>query len=205
MKRQLEYFTIEGAYGGNQDWFTNIVMHIGGCAAAAACDSCIYFALRKGMDPLYPYDKEHLTIRDYKAFSMKMKPYLKPRKGGVDRLELYIEGVEKYLQDIKEEGVLRMKPLQGDEDAGKAAAALREQIDRGFPVPFLLLQHKEKKEFEDFIWHWFMLTGYEEVQGTLYVTAATYGEAAVLDFAQLWNTGLTPKGGMVLYSIPERQ
>ena len=44
MKKQLDYFEIEGEFGGNQDWFTNVVMHIGGCAAATACDSCIYFA-----------------------------------------------------------------------------------------------------------------------------------------------------------------
>lgn len=34
MKKELDYFTIEGCYGGNQDWFTNLVMHMGGCAAA---------------------------------------------------------------------------------------------------------------------------------------------------------------------------
>ena len=34
MKKELDYFTIEGCYGGNQDWFTNIVMNVGGCGAA---------------------------------------------------------------------------------------------------------------------------------------------------------------------------
>ena len=81
MKKQLDYFEIEGEFGGNQDWFTNVVMHIGGCAAATACDSCIYFAREKGMKHLYPYAPYDLSKRDYKSFSMKMKPYLKPRKG----------------------------------------------------------------------------------------------------------------------------
>ena len=55
MKKELDYFTIEGCYGGNQDWFTNLVMHMGGCAAATACDSCIYFGLQnEKMKPLYP-------------------------------------------------------------------------------------------------------------------------------------------------------
>lgn len=47
MERHLDYFKIEGEYGGNQDWFTNIVMHIGGCGAATACDSCIYLCPAK--------------------------------------------------------------------------------------------------------------------------------------------------------------
>ena len=44
MKQILDYFMIDGEVGGNQDWFRNVVMHIGGCAAATACDCCIYFA-----------------------------------------------------------------------------------------------------------------------------------------------------------------
>lgn len=42
MKQILDYFMIDGEVGGNQDWFRNVVMHIGGCAAATACDCCIY-------------------------------------------------------------------------------------------------------------------------------------------------------------------
>ena len=30
MKKELEYFAIEGAFGGNQDWFSNVVMNMGG-------------------------------------------------------------------------------------------------------------------------------------------------------------------------------
>lgn len=73
MEKLLDYFTIDDEFGGNQDWFTNIVMHIGGCAAATACDSCIYFAKHKGMESLYPYDINHLNKEDYKRFSQIMK------------------------------------------------------------------------------------------------------------------------------------
>ena len=31
MKKELDYFMIDGEFGGNQDWFTNIVMNVGGC------------------------------------------------------------------------------------------------------------------------------------------------------------------------------
>lgn len=44
MKKTLDYFMIEGTLGGNQEWFKNVVMYIGGCAAATACDCCIYLA-----------------------------------------------------------------------------------------------------------------------------------------------------------------
>ena len=35
-KKELDYFTIDGGVGGNQDWFQNVVMYMGGCAAATA-------------------------------------------------------------------------------------------------------------------------------------------------------------------------
>ena len=92
MKQILDYFMIDGEVGGNQDWFRNVVMHIGGCAAATACDCCIYFAKYKGKKNLYPFDAENLSKEDYIQFSMKMKPYLRPRMSGVNKLWMYTEG-----------------------------------------------------------------------------------------------------------------
>ena len=57
---------IDGEFGGNQDWFTNIVMNVGGCGAATACDSCIYLAKYKGMKELYPFDLEQMDKEAYK-------------------------------------------------------------------------------------------------------------------------------------------
>lgn len=203
MKRELDYFEIEGAYGGSQDWFTNVVMHIGGCAAAAACDSCIYFALRGGMPELYPYEICRLTREDYKKFSAKMKPFLRPRRGGVDRLELFMEGFAKYLEEHTSRmgRTLCMEPFHGERPAKEAAEAVRAQIDQGYPVPFLLLKHRDKERFRDFIWHWFLLTGYEQASDGFWVTAATYGAATRLPFTELWETGHEQKGGMILYQL----
>ena len=47
MKRIWSILLIDGAVGGSQEWFTNVVMYIGGCAAATACDCCIYLALQQ--------------------------------------------------------------------------------------------------------------------------------------------------------------
>lgn len=47
MKHELPYFYIGSAYGGNQDWLTDRMMNLGGCAAVTACDSSIYFTRYK--------------------------------------------------------------------------------------------------------------------------------------------------------------
>ena len=202
MKRELDYFTIEGAFGGNQEWFTNVVMNIGGCGAATACDSCIYFARRPGMRQLYPFDRDGLTVKDYKRFSQIMKPYIRPRAGGAKKPQWYVDGLSRYISDVNaREGCdikLQMDILPGDRPYTEAAEKIRQQIDAGYPVPYLMLRHKNQK-FKDFIWHWFLVVGYEEKEDGLEIVTATYGEAARISLRELWDTGHEEKGGLILY------
>lgn len=195
MKRILPYFTIDGAVGGSQNWFTNVVMHIGGCAAATACDSCIYLALRRGMEHLYPYNIHELDRKSYLDFSMKMKPYLRPRVNGVNRLYMFREGFGRYLEDIGEKN-LKMEELSGDESPEAAEQFVREHIDAGMPVPYLMLRHR-KAYYKDFVWHWFLCYGYEERQDGMWIRVATYGEASEFSLRDLWDTGYEEKGGMI--------
>lgn len=202
MKKELDYFTIEGEFGGNQEWFTNVVMNIGGCGAATACDSCIYLGLYRGMKKLYPFDPYNLSKTDYKRFSQIMKPYIRPRAGGVKKLEWYMEGLERYINDANRKNNtdyrVSMEPFSGENTYDDAAAAIKRQIDKELPVPYLMLRHKDQK-FKDFIWHWFLVIGYEEIENDILITAATYGEAVKISLRELWDTGHIEKGGIVLY------
>ena len=204
MKKSLAYFTIGDAYGGNQEWFTNVVMNIGGCGAATACDSCIYFAKYLGMEEWYPYDISHLTREEYKSFSQMMKPYLRPRVGGVKKLEWYIEGLDRYVREINEKRSCKyqitMEEFSGDHTYEEAAVKIKGQIEAGYPVPYLMLKHKDVEQYRDFIWHWFLIVGYEETDTKMWITAATYGEASRLSLKELWDTGYEEKGGFILYS-----
>ncbi|MCI8835228.1 MAG: hypothetical protein HFH24_07625 [Ruminococcus sp.] len=196
MKKELEYFRIEEAYGGDQEWFLDPMMRIGGCAAVTACDSCIYFDLYKGTK-LYPYEKKQLTKKEYRRFGMRMKPYLRPRWSGIDTLEIYMEGFQKYLAD---QGctAIRMLPFSGSRSVSEAKEVVKEQIDRRFPVPCLVLNH-QNRAFKDYEWHWFLLTGYADSKGEDQVKIVTYGGRTWLDFAALWDTGYARKGGLILY------
>lgn len=202
-KKQLDYFSIDGAVGGNQEWYRNLVMYMGGCAAATACDCCIYFALRKGLRNLYPFDIENLNKEDYIQFGMKMKPYLRPRVGGVKKLSMFIEGFGAYLGDLAEEAgnngfMYRMEEFSGKHTAEEAAKAIKGQIEAGFPVPYLMLRHKNP-EYKDFVWHWFLCYGYEEKEEDFIITVATYGEAAAFSLKDFWDTGYEERGGLILY------
>ena len=199
MKRELEHFKIGDSYGGNQDWFRTFMMRLGGCGAETACDSSLYFAIHMGVEGIYPFDKENRSKDDYVDFAHMMEKYLWPRLSGINRLDIFVDGYTKYLND---RGVtcIGMDMLDGSETYENAAAAVMKQIDSGYPVPILNLNHKEKA-FKDYEWHWFLINGYEGTDNILFVKAVTYSGYQWLDFRKLWDTGFANKGGLILYRI----
>lgn len=200
-KAELNHFYIENSYGGNQDWFRSFMMRIGGCAAETACDSSLYFALHKGIDGIYPFDKSNLTKSEYVDFAHMMEKYLWPRMSGVNRTDIFADGYSKYLRD---RGIdcIGMKTFDGSEPYEKAAQVLIDQIDSGYPVPTLILNHKDRA-MKEYVWHWFLINGYEKRGETddLLVKTVTYSEYEWINLRTLWNTGYNNKGGFVLYEI----
>lgn len=210
MKRELDYFYIGESFGGNQDWCRDPMMHLGGCAALTACDICIYLARKKGLTHLYPFDAGQVTKKDYLRFSKLMKPYLRPRSRGVNRTGLYTDGFSRYLSDIGDTRII-FDEFDGTVNVSDAWETVKSQIDDEMPVAYLMLQHRDKS-LADFVWHWFLLVGYEETGEDVMgpeeqknpmrkVKTATYGEGLWLDFDNLWKTGFDEKGGMVLIEI----
>ena len=197
MKVELPYFNIEDSYGGQQDWLPEYMMRIGGCGAVTACDCSIYFELYKNLHGLYPFDAKNISKSDYIKFTSVMKPYLHPRWSGIDKLSIYIDGFEKFLHD-KGENNLELLGWNGDKDFESTHLVLKYQIDNGFPVPCLTLRHKDPT-LEDYVWHWFLLTGYEITNNDWYVKVVTYGEWNWINFDALWDTGYEQKGGLILF------
>ena len=176
-------------------------MNMGGCGAATACDCCIYFARFLGLKELYPFDVDALSIQDYKDFSQIMKPYIRPRVGGVKNPQWFIDGFEKYIQDVNEKTgsqiQIDMDIFDGERNVDEARTFIMEQIDRGMPVPCLLLRHQDVKQFKDYTWHWFLLVGYEDLGEDLKIKTATYGEAEEFSLREMWDTGYEEKGGLI--------
>lgn len=194
MKKDLKYFSINGSYGSSQDWFSNFLMHMGGCAAVTACDSCIYLARTFGMTQLYPYNSDDITKADFVSFGMQMKPYLKPRVGGVSKLSMYQEGFRQYLAD--KQTAITLHGFPGENTPQDAGDFIKKQIDEDILIPYLLLKH-DNPRLKDFVWHWFVLTGYEQTEDDILVTIATYGTRFVFPLKELWDTGYEQKGGMI--------
>jgi len=198
MKKELDYFYIGGNLGWNQDDFKTYWMKIGGCGAVTACDSFVYFKKYFGKGRLYPHNVEKVDYYEYYAFTNVIKPYLRPRITGIDRLDIYIDGVRQYFDDIGENS-LEISGYDGDNKYEDAKLILKNQIDKGYIVPMLVLKNKNTI-VKDYVWHWFLLGGYEEMEDRLMVKAITYGSYRWVDFADLWNSGHRRKGGLIIYS-----
>lgn len=201
MRKELEHFYIGNSYGGNQDWFRTFMMRIGGCGAETACESSLYFALHKGIEGIYPFDTARLTKEDYVEFAHMMERYLWPRMTGINKLSIYIDGYSKYLKEHKLDSI-RMTGFSGSEPYEKAVATLIAQIDAGYPVPMLILNHREPM-LKDYVWHWFIINGYDldEEGGAVSVKTVNYSRYSWFDFHTMWESGHDHKGGLVLYDI----
>ena len=198
MKKELDYFYIGSNLGWNQNDFKTYWMKIGGCGAVTACDSFVYFKKYFGNDRLYPHNVEKVDYDEYYAFTNVIKPYLRPRITGIDRLDIYIDGVRQYFDDVGENS-LEISGYEGYNKYEDAKLILKNQIDKRYIVPMLVLNNKNTI-VKDYVWHWFLLGGYEETEAKLMVKAITYGSYRWLDFADLWNSGHRRKGGLIIYS-----
>ena len=194
-KNILSYFTIDGAPGGNQDHLIEWDMNRGGCGAVTACDVCMFLSGQEKFRKLYPFNPHNISRDDFINFASLMKPYLSPRYHGIDFLETYICGFYDYLKS-RGTNSLTLEGLSGNVPYASFAEAITTQIDRGFPVPYLMLMHKDPA-LDDFNWHWFNLAGYEEKDGELHVMTVTYGEYLWFSLRNMWDTGHKRKGGII--------
>ncbi len=173
-KLELPYFTVSGKPGFDQDLF-----------------------------------RRDISSKDYMEFSKLMKLYLRPRSRGICSTDLYIRGFEEYIamaessfgkDTQKLNRHLSMSPLSGQESFEKAEEAVRKQLVLRYPIPILILDHNNPV-FDDYIWHWFLITGHQYIGRYSIIKAITYGEERWLDFPSLWDTGFSEKGGMVIFEL----
>ena len=95
--------------------------------------------------------------------------------------------------------ILKSIADQTDENSPEFKEAIKKQIDEGWLIPCLTLKHGHPS-MDDYVWHWYILSGYEEYDGTFMVKVVTYGTYRWLDLDMLWNTGYDRKGGLILFS-----
>jgi hypothetical protein len=193
---ELNFITINDMYGGDQNRFTHRMMRMGGCSTVCACHAAACLAHhnpeRRGLSP---FSELRVGEEDFHSFARDMFRYVFPGIRGMPSTKLFERAFGRYAasKDVHVE----FHSLQGDASYAEAHAFLRENIDAGYTVQYLLLRHKAE-EFSELEWHWFTLTGYEQRAGDLEVVYATFGKRFTAGLKGLWDTGNREKGGMIV-------
>ena len=75
-------------------------------------------------------------------------------------------GIGKYISDVNKrcgtDYQIHMEKFDGTGDEDEAERIICGQIDKELPVPYLMLRHLNTEKYKDFIWHWFLVVGYEK-------------------------------------------
>ncbi len=193
MDIELPHFYIGDSLGGQQAWCREFWMREGGCAAITACDCSIYFELYKNRRGLCPFDVKNFSREDYLRFAEIMKPYLRPRWTGIDRLDIYIEGFGKFLSE-RGESSIELLPFDGERSLESARIAIQNQLNDGWLIPCLTLHHQSPR-LRDYVWHWYLLNGFDGAR----VRLVSYGVGRWFDLDEWWSTGFERKGGLILF------
>ncbi|HZW49667.1 MAG TPA: hypothetical protein VFF80_06005 [Bacillota bacterium] len=190
-EKELDFLNLNNTYGGNQYKFLHPRMNRGGCSTVCACHAAALLAMHdRTKSALYPYDSLTLTETEFKAFAKTMYQYVYPGFRGMPETRLFQEGFEKYAQSVSIK--VEFAELQGNESFDSAQQFIRNKIDDGISIQFLLLKH-QNEAFSEIEWHWFTITGYTD-ENILY---STWGERCLASLSELWNTGYPEKGGLI--------
>ncbi len=192
----LDFITIDGKYyGGDQNWHSHTMMKLGGCSAITVCETCIYLAKTfESLRGLYPFDPNNVTKQDFLDFFEIVFRYVYPGIGGLASIPKFERMMGQYLEATGAD--VQVRSIEGTEPYDLAEAFVREALDAGIPVMYLMLKHKDIA-FDDYEWHWFTVTGYEQTAGDFFVDFATWGTKHRFSLRRAWETGKTKRGGMV--------
>ncbi len=196
MKKELDFISIDGYYGADQHWFENKFMRLAGCSAVAASELCAYLALHfDHLKKLYPFDAVHITKQDFIHFMNSMFNFVTPGIFGMRSIRRFAKCFMRYTSFV---GVdVQISLLSGQNSVERAKKFIVQGIGEGYCILYLLLTHKNI-EVDEYTWHWFTLTGYEQKEGSMTVDFASWGKKHTLDFDKLWKTDKIIRGGMVI-------
>lgn len=181
-------------YGGNQDWFENLLGQWGGCGVVTATNMLLYLVSQKPeYKPLCPSLKSSIiTIDAYKEFMEEVIKYMTPIKFWNPFYDYPTWGVwgNKFKKGVitlsEAKGVkLRLVSLEVFASDSKAIEYIKEGLSNGVAIA---LFQRLSLTGEGYGGHWVTITGIsEDSNGNVKVTISNWGKKEILDFIKLWD------------------
>ena len=190
----------ERHFGGFQEWYALEWNRLSGCGPTCAANVLSYLALtRPELRPLYPY--ETMDIGDFTRFMEDVFPFVKPGKMGLNRVEMFSDGITGFAQNrgiaLKPQ-VFRVSGCRSGNREGTAELAefVRAGLKADCPLGFLNLSRGKEKTLQN--WHWITVTAADMEEEKLIACASDEGKEIRFDL-KLWFLTTRMSGGLVYF------
>ena len=186
-------------FGGAQEWYSTEWSRRAGCGPTCASNILAYLALtRPALLPLYGY--EGMGRADFARHMEDVYPHLTPGSAGLNRVELFSDGVVAYAGErgiLLEPHVLALpgRMTWGRPSVSRLAEFIKAGLTSDCPVGFLNLHQGKEKNLQS--WHWVTIVGAELGEDKLLVTVSDEGRQIELDLRLWYQT--TPMRGALAY------
>ena len=182
------------SHGADQDWYSLLWRQRAGCGPTTASVQMAYLAaLRPSLAALCPL-KERETFVTYMD---KVWEYVTPGSHGLNRVEMYTDGVARFCGERGVKLVPRaLEVPTGEERPGfdRCVSFIRVGLESDCPVAFLNLDNGEVEALDK--WHWVLLSALEEGDAGTLVTVVDNGNTFSIDM-KLWYDTARDLGGFV--------
>ena len=186
------------SWGANQEWYGDLWQRKAGCGPTAAASLLFYQKQKQRLMHRQPLLSSRQNLLDQMN---ELWNYITPGHGGVNRVSMFTEGLEKYRAEVKEN--FEVQALEVAEDPARrpqwtaVSQFLEEALKRDEPAAFLNLCAGEEKRIDD--WHWVMISALDPQTGVI-----TFFDESQIKEADLslWLRTTTKRGGFVTLRWP---
>jgi hypothetical protein len=186
-------------YGGNQAWYPKYWARQAGCGATSAANIMSYLAETR-TEYAKLYSQKSRLKNDYIHHMEVMFDYVKPGLMGVNHVDMYINGINKY---AKSKGLfLKTNLLSIDKDTidKRSKLELTEFVQKAMeldaPIAFLNLSRGEELRLQN--WHWITITSVQIEEDHIWAFASDEGIKRKFDL-QLWYMTSKMHGGLIFF------
>lgn len=189
-------------FGGDQEWFQRGRSRLDGCGPTSAATMTAYLArTRPALKALCDCADDMRRTR-FAAHMEALYTYVTPGNMGLNRVEMFTDGMAAYLKSRNIELTAHVFQAYGNLRKRRApvediAAFVKAGLASDCPIAFLNLTRGSVHNIQS--WHWITLVSAEIDENRLDVCASDEGELVCFDL-RLWYLSTHMQGALVYYT-----
>ena len=188
-------------FGADQEWYADEWHRRAGCGPTCAANVTAYLAFtRPSLRGLYA--GEDMRWSDFTAHMETMYRFVTPGNMGLNRVEMFTDGVDAFARDRKLSLTAHTFEVHGNMCRDRAsveelAAFVQAGLAADCPIAFLNLTKGRVKNIQ--AWHWITITSAELDENRLIARASDEGNEITFDL-RLWYLSTRMRGGLIYFT-----